>query len=174
MPTRDAGQIKANLMAERGKLLAVVDEVAREDMLRAPAGGSWSIKDILAHLAMAESLNVRFAQMMVSKDAPEQLVEFKREYPDYPGEFELDRFNAWMTERGRRMSLEEAVTAVNAERAKTLAWLETLTPEQLERRGKHAVWGDQTVRSMFRILVLHDRLHRGDIEKIKASRQVNT
>jgi hypothetical protein len=29
------------------------------------------------------------------------------------------------------------------------------------------VWNEQTIRSMFRILVIHDKFHRGDIEKRK-------
>jgi hypothetical protein len=60
------------------------------------------------------------------------------------------------------------MTALNETRADTLAWLATLTPEQLERAGAHAVWGNQSVRGMFRILVIHDKFHRGDIEKRKA------
>ncbi len=169
MPTRDVSEIRAKLESERAKLLAAFASVPREDMLRVPSGGGWSIKDILVHIGMAETFNVRFAQLMVEKSEPDQLVEAARENPEYTGEFELDRINAWMTERGRRMSLAEALAALDSTRAHTLAWLETLTPEQLDRRGKHAVWGDQTVRSMFHILVLHDRMHRGDIEKIVVS-----
>lgn len=169
MPNYDsAGEIKSKLDDERAKLLASFADVGREDMLRSPRGDSWSIKDILAHVAMAETVNVRFAQLMVETSEPDQLVEFGREYPEWTGEFELDRFNAWMTERERTSTLEEAVAGVHAARAQTLAWLETLGPEQLERKGKHIAWGDLTVRAMFRILAIHDRSHRGDIEKVKA------
>lgn len=164
----DPAGIKAKLLAERAKLLESFANLSPETLCRS-LGGNWSIRDVLAHLAMAESVNTRFAQMMVEKDSPLQLVEFAREYPDFPGEFELDKFNAWMTERWRPYSLEEILSALHRTRAETLSWLETLTPTQLARRGQHAAWGDLSVKDMFRILVLHDKSHRADIEKLKTS-----
>jgi uncharacterized damage-inducible protein DinB len=157
--------IKAKLNAERAKLLEAIANVPREVMLRPFGDGGWSIKDILAHVAMAEEVNVKFARMMIAKDEPLQLREFAAEYPDFPGEFELDKFNAWMSERWRAKSLEEIIAALNSSRAETRTWLDTLTPAQLERTGEHAVWGKQSVKGMFRILVIHDKFHRGDIEK---------
>lgn len=163
----DIPAIRAKLNVERSKLLGSIAGLTRPVMLRSFGESGWSIKDILAHVAMAESVNVKFARMMVEKNAPLQLREFALEFPDFPGEFELDKFNAWMTERWRAKSLEEILTALEETRAETLAWLDTLSPEQLERRGEHAVWGDQSVRGMLRILIIHDKFHRGDIEKRK-------
>jgi len=160
-------EIKTRLNAERAKLLDAIVHVPRDVMLRPFGNGGWSSKDILAHVAMAEGVNVKFAKMMVAQDEPLQLREFAAAYPDFPGEFELDKFNAWMTERGRAQSLEEILVALNDARADTLAWLATLVPAQLERTGEHAVWGKQSVRGMLRILVIHDRFHRADIEKRK-------
>lgn len=160
-------EIKTKLETERAKLLAALADVSHETMLCSFNDGGWSIKDILAHVAMAETVNIAFAKMMLAKDEPVQLREFAAAYPDFPGEFELDKFNAWMTERWRAKSLEEILAALNAARAETLAWLATLTPAQLERTGEHAVWGKQSVRGMLRILVIHDKFHRGDIEKRK-------
>ena len=160
-------EIRTKLNGERARLLQVIASVPREKMARPFGAGDWSVKDILAHVAMAESVNVKFAKMMVEKEEPLQLREFAAEYPDFPGAFELDKFNACMTERWRAKSLEEIVAALNAARRDTLAWLDTLTPAQLERTGEHAVWGKQSVRGMLRILVIHDRFHRADIEKRK-------
>lgn len=158
-------EIKDKLMVERAKLLDALANVPRDAMLRPYGDGGWAIKDVLAHVAMAEAVNVRFAQMMVAHDAPVQLREFARAYPDFPGAFELDKFNAWMAERWRARSLDDVIAALNQTRAQTLAWLETLTPAQLERSGEHAVWGKQSVKGMLRILAIHDRFHRGDIAK---------
>lgn len=166
--TDDRATIKAKLNAERAKLLESFANLPREAMLKPFGDGGWSIKDLVAHLAMAEAVNVKFAKMMVTRETPVQLKELAADYPDFPGEFELDKFNAWMTERWRAKSLDEILAALNATRADTLAWLDTVTPEQLERSGAHAVWGNQSVRQMLRILVIHDKLHRGDIEKRKA------
>ena len=169
MPSpEDKSAIKDKLIAERAKLLESISNVPHVVMLRPYGDEGWSIKDLLAHVAMAESVNVKFARMMVVKDSPLQLREFAAEYPDFPGVFELDKFNAWATERWRAKTLDEIVRALSETRADTLAFLDTLTVEQLERAGEHAVWGKQSVRGMFRILVIHDKFHRGDIEKRKA------
>lgn len=160
-------EIKAKLTAERDKLLDMLANVPHEVMVRPFGDGGWSIKDILAHVAMAETVNVQFAQMMVARDEPLQLREFAAAYPDFPGDFQLDKFNAWMTERWRAQSLEEVLAALNAARNETLAWLAVLSPAQLERTGEHAVWGKQSVRGMLRILVIHDKFHHGDIAKRK-------
>ncbi|MCI0477508.1 MAG: DinB family protein [Anaerolineales bacterium] len=160
-------EIKTKLETERAKLLDALTNVPRDAMLRPFGDGGWSIKDVLAHVAMAETVNVQFAKMMVAKEAPLQLREFAAAYPDFPGEFELDKFNAWMTERWRVKSLEEILAALKDARVETLAWLDTLSLAQLERPGEHAVWGKQSVRGMLRILVIHDKFHRGDIEKRK-------
>ena len=158
--------IKDKLNAERAKLLDAIANVPDDVMLR-PHESGWSIKDLLAHVAMAESVNVKFARMMVAKKSPLQLEEFAAEYPDFRAPFELDKFNAWMTERWRAKSLDEIIAALKQTRTETLSWMDTLTLEQLERSGEHAVWGKQSVRGMFRILVIHDKFHRGDIEKRK-------
>ncbi len=160
-------EIKTKLETERAKLLDTLANVPCDVMLRPFGDGGWSIKDILAHVAMAESVNVKFAKMMVAQEEPLQLREFAAEYPDFPSPFELDKFNAWMTERGRAKSLEEIIAALKEARVDTLAWLDALAPAQLERTGQHAVWGNQSVRGMLRILVIHDRFHRADIEKRK-------
>lgn len=164
---QDVAAIKEKLISERAKLLESFRGLPHEVMTR-PFAGGWCIKDVLAHIAMAEGVNTKFAKLMLAKESPAQLVELVDEYPDYPMPFTLDKFNAWMTERWSKKTLIEIIDALHATRAETLAWLETLTPAQLERKGKHAVWEDQTVRSMFRILVIHDKFHRGDIEKRKA------
>jgi uncharacterized damage-inducible protein DinB len=165
MPLADnPAAIALKLTAERAKLLDSFAGLPMDVILR-PFEGGWSIKDVLAHVAMGEEVNVAFAKLMVSRDSPVQVHELTRVYPDFPGEFDLDKFNAWMTERWRVRPFDQVLLALDQARASTLRWLETLTAEQFERSGDHAMWGRQTVRGMFRILVIHDRFHRGDIEK---------
>ncbi len=163
----DVAGIKSKLNSERAKLLEAFKGLSPDVMTR-PLDGGWSIKEILGHIAMAEGVNTKFAMLMTSKEAPAQLDELAGEYPDYTMPFELDKFNAWMTERWRKKSLIEIIDALHATRAETLAWLDTLTPAQLEKNGEHAMWGNQSVRGMFKILVIHDKFHRADIQKRKS------
>ncbi len=167
MPTpQEIAGIRAKLDAERAKLLQSFANLSDALLLRPAGPGGWSIKDLLAHVASSEEMNVKFARRMVTHDAPVQRRALAGAFPDFPGEFELDKFNAWMAERGRAQSWDQVLAALQRVRGETLTWLESLTPAQLERTGEHAVWGKQSVYAMLRILVIHDRLHRVDIEKI--------
>jgi DinB superfamily len=158
------------LNTARAALLAGIRRVDDAGFSRAADGG-WSAKDIVAHVAAAEELNVNFAKLMVSQDRPVQLQAFGSDYPDFSGPFSLDAFNAYLTRKLRAKSLDEVLTGLDEIHARTCAWAETLTPDQLERRGEHAVWGDKTIRDMLRILALHDKLHTNDI--LRCANQVD-
>ena len=165
MSASQSEALKQKLAAERAKLWDAVAQLAREDM-ELPGDGGWSVKDILAHLAFAESVNVKFAKLMVAQAQPVQIQVMAEDFPDYAGPFSLDGFNAYMFDRLRAQSLDEVLTALRTTRADTLAWMENLTPEQLERSGQHAAWGDQNVRGMLRVLALHDKMHAQDIKRM--------
>ena len=168
MPAPDSiPEIKNKLIAEREKLIAAFANLPREVVLKPFGDDGWSIKDLVAHVAGSEAVNVKLAMLMVAKNEPVQLAELASDFPDFPPPFDLDKFNAYTMNKWRAKSLEEIIVALEQTRAETLAWLDTLTPEQLERTGEHAVWGKQSVRAMMRILVIHDKAHRGDIEKRK-------
>lgn len=162
--------LKNKLALERGKMLKAVAAWS-PDELEQPFLDGWSARDLLAHVAHAEIVNVKFAKLMLTHDRPAQLQAVAADYPDYVGAFELDRFNAYMTEKLRARSFDEAMRTLKETRAATLAWMDTLTPEQLERKGMHAAWGEQNVRGMLRILVLHDKMHARDISKGKSPKE---
>src|SRR5574341_1691811 len=84
MPTPETvAEIKNKLVAERAKLLESFRGLQPEVMMR-PFDGGGSIKDVLAHIAMAEGVNVKFAKLMSAKDSPAQLEELAGDYPDFP------------------------------------------------------------------------------------------
>lgn len=171
MTDLNSAQIKAKLESERARLNQVTAEMSREELLEPHASG-WSAKDLLAHLVIAEELNVKFARAFVELDNPKQLKIFRADFPDYPHEqFTFDEFNAYMTDKLRAQTLDLVLSEIVRVRGETLAWLDTLREEQLERRGLHAVWGETTARGMFRILALHDKMHREDLVKRQIPRE---
>ena len=164
-------QIRAKLESERAQLSEIVTGMSREELLEPHASG-WSAKDLLAHLTIAEGLNVKFARAMIALDQPRQLEIVRSDFPDYPhAHFVLDEFNAYMTDKLRVHSLDFVLAELARVRGETLRWLESLSEEQLDRRGLHAAWGEQTVRGVFRILAIHDKLHRDDLAKRKIPRE---
>ncbi len=158
--------LKNKLAVERGRLRQAAESFGAEEFLR-PGEGGWSARDILAHIAASEELNVRFARLMVLRDNPNQLAVMAADYPDFQGPFALDAFNAYMIERHRAMPPDAVFEWVRRVRATTLEWVNSLEEEQLGRRGRHAVWGEQTVYSMIRILGLHDKLHTQDLLRLR-------
>ncbi len=154
--------LKNKLTLERAKILEAVAAWS-PDELEQPFLDGWSARDLLAHVAHAEAVNVKFAKLMLTHDRPAQLQAVAADYPDYVGPFELDRFNAYMTEKLRARSLDAVMRTLNETRTATLAWMDILTPEQLERKGIHAAWGEQNVRGMLKILILHDKMHAHDL-----------
>lgn len=160
--------IKHRLITERTKIMAAVAALSPADVLR-PLPDGWSAKDILAHLANSEAVNVKFARLMLSQNQPVQLRAVASDYPDFIAShdtFTLDEFNAYIAEKWRITPWSDVLSTLQTTRNETLAWLESLTPAQLDRSGEHAVWGDQTVRGMLKILVIHDKLHTQDLARI--------
>ena len=156
--------LKNRLAAERAKMLDAVNALSSSERA-APFLDGWSVNDLLAHVANSEAINVKFAKLMLASDQPVQIEAVASDYPDYTGPFELDRFNAYKTDKLRAHSPEEIFQFLQSTRAETLAWMDTLTSEQLERTGTHAAWGTQTLRGMLKILMLHDKMHTQDILK---------
>lgn len=161
--------IKHRLVTERAKVMAAVALLSPVEVVRQLPDG-WSAKDILAHLANSEAVNVKFARLMLSQDQPVQLRAVAGDYPDFTAvhdTFTLDDFNAYIAEKWRTTPWSDVLRALEATRSDTLTWLDSLTPEQLDRGGEHAVWGDQTVRGMLKILVIHDKVHAPDLRQLK-------
>lgn len=160
--------LKSKLALERSKLLDAVNGLSLTERAE-PFLDGWSVNDLLAHVAHSEAINVKFAKLMLASDTPVQLEAVAADFPDYTGPFELDRFNAYMTDKLRARGFDDILSALTDTRAGTLAWMDTLTAEQLERRGVHAAWGDLTVSGMLKILMLHDKRHSQDILKKDAA-----
>jgi hypothetical protein len=156
--------LKHKMILERGKLLDAVNALSLTERAE-PFLDGWSVNDLLAHLAHSEAVNVKFAKLILTGDMPAQVEALAADFPDYTGPFVLDHFNAYMTAKLRARGPVELLPELNDTRAETLRWMDTLTLEQLERRGVHAAWGNQTTRGMLKILILHDKMHTQDILK---------
>lgn len=163
--------LKHKMILERGKLLDAVNALSLTERAE-PFLDGWSVNDLLAHLAHSETVNVKFAKLMLTGDMPVQVEALAADFPDYTGPFALDRFNAYMTTILRARGAVDILQELRDARAETLRWMDTLTLEQLEQRGVHAAWGNQTARGMLKILILHDKLHTQDILKRNRAAQI--
>ena len=157
MPIPELETIVTKLNAEREKLVATL-ESTREDQRRQPIYESgWTLYEIAAHIASAEKENIRFIRQTLEQDGARHLPQGRV--------FSLDEWNAQAVGKRAAQSWAERMAEMREARQRTLDTIESVTPEQLTHRGTHAVWGEKSAEGMFKILYLHDIMHRGDVSR---------
>ena len=150
----------AKLNEERAKLLAAVAGLSEAEATRPlpTSEGGWSVKDVLAHVAISEAANLAFARRMVSEDNPVQI-------PPDRGPFDLDRWNNSQVRRRQQLTWAQVQDDLAAAHQDTLAFVAGLEEAQFDRRGLQAVFGEMTLGQLLKILYRHDRMHREEIEQ---------
>jgi hypothetical protein len=154
-----AAELRAKLTTERERLMEALAGVDGELAARRFEGtdGWTSIHDTLRHVASAEASMMIVAARTV--DGTFKPVEG----------FDLNRFNARQVEKRASLSWDDSLDELQTVRTKTLNLLDEWTDEQLAMPTVHPVWGDTTVGGLFRIIAIHDTLHRKDVETLKAA-----
>lgn len=120
-----------------------MDEAAR----RTPVNAGWSAQDLLAHLASAELGHCQVIRRLLAGESTL-----------LPG-FDLDAFNQAEVAARRAHTLPELITEYQANRAATLALLETVGDEDWAKAGPHPGGFDTTVEGVFRVITIHEKRH---------------
>ena len=147
--------------AERMKRLARTgDELAaaikgRDEavLARRPDAKNWAAKECVCHLRDTEEMFMaRFNQIM-AMDNPK--LSFDPATPD-----------RWAAERQYlRHDVQEALAHFRKRRAESLAFLETLTPEQWKRGATHATRGLMTIDAFVTLIAWHDDNHLDQLRR---------
>jgi len=154
-----------DLLGDRDPL-AVLDELlpALRDLLdgldgtalRQPeAPGTWSILQVLEHLADQETVNAVRFRSVVAEDEPAL-----RGY-------DQDQWAARL-----RYGVADAATVLDelaALRGRTLRLLRSLTPAEHGRVGHHSERGAESVAHLLRLAAGHDLVHRRQIARIRTA-----
>lgn len=123
--TEDAYPLALGVLASTpAALAALLDPLAPSGWTWSPAPGEWSPREVMAHLLHVETavIPVRVRQMLEADGTP-----FAR--PEAPGA------------SAQAATPAEMLSAWQSARAENLAFLRTLTPEQLARTGEHSRYG---------------------------------
>ncbi len=133
-----------------------------EQLLEKMPGYDWSIKDALAHLAGNEALMTGvLVSIATARDESER-------------EFDNEAENAEQVARGRNKTVAEIWRELDETRRALLAFLDTLTPAQLERHGAHPYQGKMDVREFLVVLYTHEATHVRDmVEWARQLRKAN-
>ena len=139
---------------EREKLLNVIAALSERDAEFAPADAEgeaqWSAKQQSAHLAEMETAYRAWVEQALAEDNPD--VSHTRGEPV-----------AIPLEKAHEHTIGELTEQLRDQRAKTLALIESLTPEQYERTATQPWFGQLTVMQWLRSYYRHDRMHQDQI-----------
>lgn len=139
------------MASERDALLAQAEAMTDEQASFAPPDGEgeagWSAKQQLAHLAEMETSYRRWVEKALAEDEPD-LTNVIGERPAIP-----------LTAAQER-TVAELTAQLREQRATTIRLIESMTPEQFERKASQPMFGSLTAMQWLRSYYRHDRMHR--------------
>jgi hypothetical protein len=138
------------------KLERLIKGKSTSKLRKRPAPDKWSVSEILAHLADAETVG-SFRMRLILGAPGTPIAAFDQDAWVTSGHYE---------KRDPRKSLE----VFRALREANLALLKSLTPEQWKHYGMHAERGQESIEHIVRMFAGHDINHLQQIEKILAGK----
>ncbi len=151
--------IREQLAATRAPLMALAERLnaagpaAWETRVQGD-DGRWTARQVFAHLSASEAGQLKTLQGIA--DGGEGV----------PAGFDLDRWNNRTVEKQADRSGPDLVAALQASRRDLLATLDALTPEQLDRAGRHGRGDTVTVESIFYRIGEHEQEHVNLMERV--------
>jgi DinB superfamily len=120
-----------------------------------PAPDQWSVRQIVAHLADAESANVVRLRQVVSEENPTL--------------FPFDQ-NAWAERTNyQKRKPSQSLDTMRQLRAENYELLKDLPPETFARIGKHLQRGQMTLLDLLRLFAEHAESHAMQIRSVRAA-----
>ena len=113
---------------------------------------TWTVKDLLGHLADGERGNLGQAQRLV---AGEQTV---------PADFDLDRWNRGAVRRAAKSSAAELLEVISESYSNALDFLDSLDESDLDKSGLHSSLETMTTEGFLRRMVDHRLEHVTDMQ----------
>ena len=149
---RDPVQVQAQLI---DKVRDLVHGLSDEQLRFREARGKWSILEVVQHLADTEVVYRYRMRMSVAQPGSP--------IPNYDQD-------QWATGlRYNEGSLEDVLRELELFRAANLAWVASLSEDELDRAGIHEERGRESVRRIVELLAAHDIVHCRQIERGKAA-----
>ena len=151
----DGRDVLALLEAAPRRTAASVAGLSEDGARQPPGPGSWSVLQVLRHLADSEVVYGYRLRLVVAADRPEI------------AGYDQDRWaEALHTHRG---TVAQAVADYADARRGTVAFLRALSGDQWERVGIHGERGPESVRQTAALLAAHDLGHERQIARVRAA-----
>ena len=143
--------------ATPGRLRRLIRGRSARALSHVPAGGKWSVRHILAHLADAEVVHAYRLRMILSQDGTD---------------IQAYDQNLWAaTGRYDTVPVEQSLTVFETLRRANVALLKRLTAAECRRYGMHQERGKESIARLSQMYAGHDLNHLSQIERILETRR---
>lgn len=113
----------------------------------------WTIRDLLAHFVSTEEGLLRLGRDITESG------------PGAPDDFDYDDFNAAEQERLAGVPPKQLLSALRAARQETIAWVQQLDEQDLDRVGRHPGLGKITLETFINAIYGHQLMHMRDLTR---------
>lgn len=141
------GEIERHLEMTRAELEALMTSLSGDDLAKTTRAAEWTVKDLLAHLASAES-GIHAVIQRIRKGET-QLREG----------FDLNIWNQRQVEKRRNATVADCLAELRASREGTRRLLAAVPEEEFPLRGVHSSGEEMSVEELFRRIGDHEREH---------------
>jgi hypothetical protein len=142
------------LQKEREQVAMHVIGAGADVMVRPAPDGGWSAREILAHMVASERGLLALAKRIAAGDAH-----------SLPPGYDLNAANRAAVQKRESRPVSELLAEWAENQAAWRAYMETLTPEALDREGAHPGFpGPVSLRQLIVVMLRHERGHHHDIE----------
>ena len=147
-------ELREEMTVAHGELLRMVDSLSSNDW-KHPTYEGWTSKDTFAHLATIQER--QRAQIQCALDGTPWNPE------------NVDVYNARKVDERKDWTSDAVRAEFEREQASTLAVLDRLGEEDLQRTFQHPTRGEVTIESVFLQVATHTRNHARDIEATRST-----
>lgn len=116
-------------------------------------GSQWSVKQILAHFALAEDSLYRLVENIVNGGA------------GTPEDFDLDAYNEYKVSSIENPSINEMIDLFRKNRQSTIELVSGLSNNDLEKIGRHPFLGNAAVVDIIKLIYRHNQIHMREIRR---------
>ncbi len=142
--------LREKMTAERERLLTALEGLTEEEASTSPLPGEWTTKQQMSHLCEMETAYRAWVERALEEDGA-NVDGVRGERPAIP------------LERAGEHTVREHTAEMRRQRAKTVAMIAAMTPDDFERRASNAVFGSLTAMQWLRSYYRHDRMHNDQI-----------
>ncbi len=147
--------IHDHLIRTREELLKVIGqmEIADWDRPVQAADAGWTVKQMLLHLATAETGQFKTGKAIAAGQS------------NVSDDFDLNRYNRRQIEKNQAKQPPEILFGMAESRQKVLAFVDEVSAEDLEKRGKHGRGDVVSLEQLFYRISEHEAEHTAEIKK---------